>query len=205
MNDQTLHRLYLPFYRETDIPAQTGSDRFFHRAPVSIEDFLETLDADLTKQMARHQKKVDAADEDPSTAVYVYMANNHVCQDVYTDKYAAVAEFLNHPAAAAMAQVQARRPAVDDAATWGLTLDFYGSRLAQQLSETRVRQRFPAFLYMGLDAVYPAACALTRDGRHYDKPGDYSVDTGGLNYYTAKARILLHLIEGRLPAQVKVE
>lgn len=47
VNDSTLHRLYLPFYRETDVPTKTGHDRLLHTPPTSIPDFWRQLDERL--------------------------------------------------------------------------------------------------------------------------------------------------------------
>lgn len=190
VNDKTLHKLYLPFYRETDIPSKDSRyDKMLDIAPTSMSSFLHSLDDFLNEKVAEYSGE--------GNVIFVYMANNEVCHNSYIGNYRKSEKFLREdPDPNVLLQIQERR-GVDAVTTWGMTLDYYGSKFAQRVSKAHIAEHFPQFLYFPLDAEYPANCLLTSDGRHVDRP--FLEDDKVVSYYTAKARILMHLIEGHLP------
>ena len=186
--DGTLHRLYLPFSRESDVPMKGKAyDKQLSTPPTSVAHYLDML-----------KDKLDSfvASRDPES-VFVYMANNQVCHDPYTEGYKRAEQFLLNPDPAVMSEIQSRR-SVDETATWGFTLDSQGSKFAQRISLTHVASRQnPPFVIFPLAATYPGNCEITHDGRHFTFPEDTNRQ---LNFYIAKARMLHQLVQHQLEA-----
>ena len=163
-------------------------DNMLFSPPTSVAHYVDMLKDKLDKFVASR---------DPES-VFVYMANNQVCQDAYTGNYKEAEEFLINPDAAVMSEIRSRRT-VNETATWGFTLDSQGSKLAQRISLTHVASRQdPPFVIFPLAATYPGNCELTNDGRHFSFPEDSSRK---LNFYSAKARMLHHLVQHHLESR----
>ncbi len=190
VNMATLHHLYLPFYREKDKSQKAEKNNFLVRSPTSVKDFLDQFELRVQQNIQKFAFT--------NNTVFVYMASNDVCHDVYDADYAKSVDFLyNHLNASVLEDIKNRRK-VDDTASYALTLDAYGTKFARKFTEQRLKEKFPQFIWWPLDAIYPAACELTTDGRHYAKPLD---EETGVSYYQFKARMLWHIVKGHMSKQ----
>lgn len=179
VNESTLHKLYLPFSREKDVPG----GNFHPNPPLSVNDFLQNIDNHLQHLLDVHSTT--------DNTIFVYMSNNDVCHDLYNGKYFESTRFLlEDPDPIELETVMKRRGA-DVVTTLGLTLDHYGSTFARKLAYLYVKEHFPQYLILTLAAKYPSNCILSKkgDGRHFSKP-----TLGVHSFYTIKARLLLHMI-----------
>lgn len=192
INEGTLHRLYLPFARESDVHVRITVDghnqsRALQLAErvASISHFKSILSARLNQMLKLHNDTADV--------IWVYMSNDVICPDAYISKYRSSWRSLIQQLDLDTVDEVARRRDTDRTAGLAFTLDYYGSSFAADLAARFVSQAFPGFHLLKMRASnYPAVCLLTSvaDGRHFEE--DERV------YYVLKARLLLHLIAGRL-------
>lgn len=168
VNEKTLHYLFLPFSREVDIP--------LYHSLVSISDYLNILNQTLIRAMSQHVE--------PSTK-FIYMANNEVCPDLYTDSYYNSWRWLMDDINLTEIERIQHRRGTDLVSSLGFTLDYYGSVFASTLAKEFVIKYFPQIKYFSLAARYPGNCILSgkNDGRHF----------GENEYYIAKGRMLMHI------------
>jgi hypothetical protein len=184
-NANTLHSLYLPFFRESDVSCRTceGRDEMLKKTPENVQEFLMGLD-NIT------QKRIREANPN----IVVYMGTNHVCERLYTGNYYKAVRFLSeNPEANQLREVTERRH-TDAVTTIGLTLDLYGSKFANSLEREFVMEKMQTgdltWAYFPSEVTnYLCPLSKTGDGRHFRNP-----QSGNFSYYVVKARMLHQVI-----------
>ena len=81
VNEQTLHKLYLPNSREKDIGHSMRGETV-----ISVNSFLNNIDNRLQHLLDNHSTTNDT--------IFVYMSNNNVCHDLYVGEYSESARFF---------------------------------------------------------------------------------------------------------------
>jgi len=194
-NDKTMHKLYLPFFRESDRKCKTclQKDQNFDFSPGSMQEYLTRLEDD---EEAVEEK---FASESGNLQLVVYMSNNYVCDHLYTGNYSKAVRFLlENPNVTILQELMQRRHA-DGVATLGLTLDYYGSQFASTISRQHIFGKMKKgqqttmrhWVYLPFPGQIPSMCELSlpTDGRHYMNP-----EIEYYNFYVVKARILHYVV-----------
>jgi len=180
VSEKTLHYLYLPFVRESDVQMKGEEQNMLFSRITSVEHYQDVLNSSLTNAIRQYDQA------GINVRSFVYMANNEVCPDAYTDGYHDSWRWLmgslNKTEIARIAQDRGG----DELSALGFTLDHYGSMFVSALAKSFVLKHFPQIKYFQLAARYPANCVLSSpgDGRHF----------GQGTYYLAKARMLVHVV-----------
>lgn len=178
-NEMTLHYLYLPYARETDIKMKNGPANFLVHNLTSVKDFLNTLESAV--------EEVIASQKSYSRSMIIYMPANDLCPDKFYGEYSQAWRFLLETLDMDEMQKIARRRHTDITAAIGFTLDHYGSTFARELAQSYIRLRFPQILHFPTTETYPAGCNFVPpphgDGRHFSRN----------EHYLIKARLILNL------------
>ena len=192
IQDMTLHKLYLPYFRESDIQCNTCNSRMLWENPKSVQDFVKLIDTFMQTHLSLNANTL---------TLIVYMGNKYVCDHLFRGGYfTAVRSLLENPNVTHLEESKHRRK-VDWGATLGLTLDYYGSQFANQISHRHfLKLQQNALIGGGIKWAYLpfpegnlAMCSLSNvgDGRHYTRPMN---DDASYSFYVAKARMLHHVI-----------
>ena len=196
VNDDTLHSLYLPFARESDVPMvmhgtgtnTTSKHNMLKHSTTSISDFKSSVSQHIERALQQH---------DTPNTIWVYMSNDMVCPDAFIRGYHEAWRFLKRELNGSRLDSVSHRRGTDRTAGLAFTLDYYGSSFAAELAARHVSQAYPGFRLLKMrPSIYPAVCLLTSqgDGRHFEKQQ--------FVYYVLKARLLLHLIADQVGGHV---